>query len=236
MKKVKKKVVRKLKWKSLFKLLSIFIIIFIIIIYKQNISTKRIIIIGNTIYTDNEIISLSGYKYYPKLYSKTKSQIESDIKNELKGINKITVKRYIDGTLKLIIDEAKPLFYNRSNSSLVFSNKVEVDTLDLYGVPVLVNYVPKEQYDKLIDKMNGINRDIISLISEIEYSPWISGNTTIDDERFILRMNDQNNVYVNLININKLNEYINIYATLGDKKGTLYLDSSSDKISFSSYQ
>ena len=48
-------------------------------------------------------------------------------------------------------------------------------------------------------------------------------------------MSDGNHVYVNLINLSKLNNYIEIYASLEGKSGTLYLDSSSDKISFSEF-
>ena len=48
-------------------------------------------------------------------------------------------------------------------------------------------------------------------------------------------MNDGNTVYVNLIHLDKLNNYIEIFASLENKKGILYLDSSSDKISFSLY-
>ena len=58
----------------------------------------------------------------------------------------------------------------------------------------------------------------------------------IDETRFFLRMTDGNSVYVNLINLKKLNSYIEIYASLEGKSGILYLDSSSDRISFSLYE
>ena len=93
-----------------------------------------------------------------------------------------------------------------------------------------------DKLEKVIDiKLSDIDENVLTLISEIEYSPWTSNNVLIDEERFLLRMNDTNIVYTNLLHIDKLNKYIEIYATLEDKKGIIYLDSSSDKISFSSY-
>ena len=47
-------------------------------------------------------------------------------------------------------------------------------------------------------------------------------------------MKDGNTIYVNLINIEKLNKYQEIYSALTDK-GTLYLDSSSKNYVFKKY-
>ena len=131
--------------------------------------------------------------------------------------------------------EAKPLFYNRNNNKLVLANKKEIESENLYGVPTLINYVPDTYYIRFIEELGEIDTNVLSLISEIEYQPWTSNDVTIDDTRFFLRMSDGNHVYVNLINLSKLNNYIEIYASLEGKSGTLYLDSSSDKISFSEF-
>ena len=93
--------------------------------------------------------------------------------------------------------------------------------------------MPDELYEKLINSFNKLDKNIIELISEIIYDPWKNGDVIIDETRFFLQMNDGNHVYTNTIHLDKLNNYIDIYATLEGKKGTLYLDSSSDKISFS---
>ena len=74
--------------------------------------------------------------------------------------------------------------------------------------------------------MEGMNLDVLRLISEIEYQPWKSEDIIVDDTRFFLRMNDGNVIYVNLINWDKLDNYMTIYSTLGGSKGVLQLDSS----------
>ena len=116
----------------------------------------------------------------------------------------------------------------------MFGNIVTSAILD--GVPTLINYVPDTLYDRLVEELASIDKNVLTLISEIEYQPWQSNDVMIDDTRFFLRMTDGNSVYVNLINLQKLNTYIEIFASLEDKKGILYLDSSSDKISFSLYE
>ena len=58
------------------------------------------------------------------------------------------------------------------------------------------------------------------MISEIEYS-----KNTYDDKRFLLYMNDGNEVYITISRVDLLNKYIDIVKKLNNKKGILYLDS-----------
>ena len=63
------------------------------------------------------------------------------------------------------------------------------------------------------------------MINEIEYNPDIAGDIVIDNNRFLLSMNDTNLVYVNTLNMKRLNDYKKVMGTIGDARGTLYLDS-----------
>ncbi len=232
MKNKKKKIKRKIKWKSIIKILSIIIFVMIIYLGLKLIPTNHIVVKGNTYLSDNEIIDDSLYNNYPCLFCISNKEVkESLLKNPF--INNVKIKKSLFGEVTLEIDEARPLFYNRDKNRLILSNKKEVDTNNLRGVPILTNYVPDELYEKLINSFNKLDKNIIELISEIIYDPWKNGDVIIDETRFFLQMNDGNHVYTNTIHLDKLNNYIDIYATLEGKKGTLYLDSSSDKISFS---
>ena len=75
-------------------------------------------------------------------------------------------------------------------------------------------------YNKFIKKFSKVDSNIISLISEIEYS-----KTEFDSERFLLYMSDENLVYITVSKTELLNKYIDIVKTLEGKKGILYLDS-----------
>ena len=72
----------------------------------------------------------------------------------------------------------------------------------------------------MVKKFSDLEEEIIIKISEIEYSP-----TNFDTERFLLYMNDGNEVYITLNKTKELNKYTNIKKQTGEKKGILYLDS-----------
>ena len=230
----KKKVIkRKFKWKTFFKFCLFVGILFLFFTYLWNLKTQNIFIEGNTFVKDNDIITTSGFKDYPYLFRLKTKDIEKKVLT-IPYIKSVKIKKGILGSITFVITEDKPLFYNRNNDKVVLSSGREIEDT-LKGIPILINYVPDVYYTKLIQKLSDIDENVLTLISEIEYSPWTSNNVLIDEERFLLRMNDTNIVYTNLLHIDKLNKYIEIYATLEDKKGIIYLDSSSDKISFSSY-
>ena len=102
------------------------------------------------------------------------------------------------------------------------------------GFPTFVNYVPEKIYKKFIKAFAKTNDDTIKMISEIEYNPDKYNDVVLDDERFLLRMNDGNQIYINIVNIDKLNKYQSIYSGLKEK-GILYLDSSNDNYIFETY-
>ena len=231
----KKKVIKRVKWKVVGKIFFLLFCIGLIYVYFANLNMKNIIIKGNEYVSDNEIIMLAGIKDYPKLFQISSLKMNENIlKNDY--IDSVKIHKSITGTLTIEISEASSLFYNRNHNRLVLSNHKEIQSENLNGVPILVNYVPDSFNTRLIDELAGIHKDVLTLISEIEYQPWKSNDVVIDDTRFFLRMNDGNTVYVNLLHMEKLNNYIEIYATLEGKHGILYLDSASDKISFGEYK
>ena len=151
------------------------------------------------------------------------------MKEKLKALSyvyDVKITKSLRGRITIAIQEERPIFYNRTNEELVFQSGKKVVSQELQGVPILINYVPDEMYLRLISELKEIDDDILALISEMEYQPWKSNDIIVDDTRCFLRMNDGNVIYVNLINWQKLNNYMTIYSTLGDAKGVLQLDSS----------
>ena len=68
--------------------------------------------------------------------------------------------------------------------------------------------------------MANTDYEIVKRMSEIKYDP-----NEVDDERFLITMNDGNYVYLTLNKFNKINHYIEIIKEFNNKKGILYLDS-----------
>ena len=195
---------------------------------------KNISIKGNNLLTEEDVITDSKISYNDSIFKISTYKIEKNLeKNPL--IKKAKIERRLNGTIIINIEENKILFLNALTKKLVLSDEEEIDVNDKYiGYPVLVNYVPSEIYKELIKSLSKVDDSNYQMISEIEYSVDKYENTVIDDERFLLRMKDGNTIYVNLINIEKLNRYQEIYSALTDK-GTLYLDSSSKNYVFKKY-
>lgn len=233
---MKKKVIkRRLNRKIVTKAFFIMLLIGLFFLAKDLINTNHFVIKGNTVLKDYEIIKLAGYENYPKLFSKSNYEIKEQLlKSDF--IEDAKVSKNLFGEIRITITEAKPLFFDRVTNKLVLSNNKQIANKEIPGLPFLLTSVPENIYARLVTSFANINDDVRALVSEIIYDPWKSNDTIIDDTRFYLKMNDGNHVYINLINLNKLNNYIEIYATLEGKKGILYLDSSSDKISFSLFK
>lgn len=222
-KKVRKK--RKLRIRNFFLVCVLLLLFSLFGFYLYRLPIKNIIIIGTTYLTDQEIIETAGIKNYPAIFQTSSKKMSQNLQT-LDFVKSVKIHKNIFGRLTIEIEEEMPLFYNRNKEKLVFASGKEISSQQLHGVPVLINYVPNEIYERLLKEMKNTQIDVLKLVSEIEYQPWKSEDVIIDDTRFFLRMNDGNVVYVNLINFDKLNNYMTIYSTLGDAKGTLQLDSS----------
>lgn len=231
-----KKVKKKLNKKGLIVILLSLYLIVMIMYYIFTLPIKTIKIIGNKQVTDNEIIEIAGIKEYPTLIKANGYKLKKNIlKIEL--INDVKIKKSVLGNLTIEVVENDILFYNMISDSYVLSNGKEVKYENVMGVPTLINFTPNDIYNKFIEGLTKINLDIIKMISEIEYSPDISNDVTLDDSRFLLKMNDGNYVYINVVNIEKLNKYIDAIAAIeGEKKGVLYLDSNSSNNYFKTFK
>ena len=202
--------------------------------YFITLPVKSINIKGNSLLTDSQIISESKIDYNNSIFKLSTNKIKNNLlKNPL--VESVNISRNLKGTINIEIKESKILFYNVLTKKLVLSNGKEMDDTGRYvGFPFLVNYVPSNIYKTLIKSLAKIDDSNYKMISEIEYSVEKYNDKVVDEERFLLRMIDGNTIYVNLVNIEKLNKYQEIYAALQDK-GTLYLDSSSKNYVFKKY-
>ena len=232
-----KKVRRKLNKKALLVILLTLYLIIMAFYYFLTLPIKNIFIIGNNIVSDSEIITAAGIKENPAIFRLNSQKIIAKVES-LDFIESVKVNKSINGSITITVYESTPLFYNVLNNSIALSNEEEVTKkTDIIGLPTLVNYVPSDIYKKLIQNMRETDTDIIQLISEIEYSPDIKEDITINDSRFILRMKDGNHVYIDLVNFENLNKYKVIYSSL-DELGVLHLDgvySSNNTITFTSF-
>ena len=112
---------------------------------------------------------------------------------------------------------------------IYLSDKSYLNDLDVVGIPTMINSINEDLINKFIDGFKMVDSNIIYEVNEIYYDPsYDEEGEVIDENRFRLLMNDGNQVYVTASesdNLNRLNYYNEIYASINDKKGYLYLDS-----------
>ncbi len=202
-----------------------------VIYYLIKLPVKNVKVEGISILKESEIIEPLGLEDNLPFLKFNKSYVKDRLKdNPL--VDDFKIKKNLNGQVTIIINEAKILFYYNFDNKLVLSNgKTMDDSNDYLGYPTLVNYVPSDIYKGFINKFSKIDKDIIAMISEIEYDPDKFNDIIVDNERFLFTMNDGNKVYINVANLEKMNKYQNVVSKT-NQIGILYLDSSSNNFIF----
>ena len=223
----KKKKKLKLRLNVIFKILSFIAIVALSICYIKELKIKNIYITGNINIKDVTIIETLGIKDYPKIYNLNIKDLENKLKT-LPLVDHSNIKRNIFGKLTIEIEETKILFFYKYNNKYITANNKSIeDDISYIGVPSLINFTPDTIFDELVAGLNKIDYNIVTMIGEIEYTPYKSQEgQTIDNKLFTLTMNDGNIVKIDTVNIKNLNQYNTIYTSLkmNETKRIVYLD------------
>ena len=211
---------KKNKKKIILKILIIIIILGSLIFYFKNMKIKNIYVTGNNTLKDQEIIELAGINNYPNLFQISSRKIEKKIKlNPL--IDSVKVKKTFLGKITINIKEYNLLLKNEIDNTIYLDNGQKItNDINMIGLPTLTNEVDKDILNNFLKKLNTINKDILSKISEITYSP-----NEYDKDLFLFLMNDGNYVYITTTRLDNINKYENVLLELEGKKGIIYLDS-----------
>lgn len=205
---------RKLRFKRVLLLIIFFFAIYYAIYGLTFIKVNNVIIKGNSILSDQEVIEIAKIKHKPSFLLTSNLILEKRLlKNDY--IRKADVKKGLL-SIHITITERKVLFIY--NSDKITLDKVIKDKKVIYA-PRLINNVPDKKYSKFIKAMDTIDSNTLLKISEIYYDP-----NSIDDDRFLLYVNDGNKVYLTIEKFSKINNYNEIIKTIGSGNGTLYLD------------
>ena len=203
----------------------IFIVLVALIVFVINVfldaKIKNIIIKGNDIVTDQQIIDLAEIGDYPSFYKTTKRDLISKIEKS-PFIKEVTINREFYHIFIINVTEYQVLVKKESDGKLILENGEEVTTDQeiSYNVPKLTNEVPEDKYEDFLEAMLEINEETKQQISEITYLP-----NDYDKDRFLLYMDDGNSVYLTLTKFEQINYYNEILPQLDGRKGYLYLDS-----------
>lgn len=213
--KVKKK--RKLKVRKLFTVIFIFTLILLGLAFLTDVKINNIIVKGNNLYSDWEIIKMAKLDDYPSSLKTLSRNIEKNLEKD-NYINEVNIERPSLTKVVINVKENLPLFYYLPVDKTILTDKSE--TKDNFPVPTVINYIPDKVYSKFLKAISSVDYDIIKRISEIKYDP-----NEVDEGRFFLTMNDGNRVYLTLNKFTKIDNYLDIIKEFDNKKGILYLDS-----------
>lgn len=217
-----KKVIKRKKIKVFSVLLLVVILVCIYFLGKMVFSFKiqNIFITGTNYLSDKYIMSEAGIEDYPSYFKTFSFSLEKKLSNNA-FINSVDVKKSFLGVVNIDITESKVLFFREYDKKYVLDNGSEVDSLVYDYSPIrVINFIPDTIYERFVREFSSLNDEIIEKISEIKYDP-----SEYDNNRFLLYMCDGNYIYVNLAKFSSMNYYNEIYPTLDEKKGILYLDS-----------
>lgn len=217
-KKIKVKVKkRKLKVKRILICLLLLVLMALVVYYFSKLPIKNIYVIGNEILSDKEIIDISGLSDYPSFLIVNSSNVEKKIKENV-YVKEALVKKKFNNKIYIYVTEKK-ILCSYENKLILEDASIIENIYNINSYPILLSDVLSIK-DKFVTSFAMVQNEILLKISEIEYSP-----NDVDEERFVLMMNDGNLVYITLSKIEKINKYNSIYSTLDGKKGVIYLDS-----------
>lgn len=216
---MKKRVKKKFNFLRFIIFILVIVLIYFLVSILLNIKTKNIIILNNSYYSDEKIIETCHIEDYPKFILLNKNKLKKKLLS-LELIDDVNIYKKWGFILKIDVKEKKILYFIRSTETYKASDNNNYDIDNYINVPTLINYVPEETEKTFVNNFKNVDSKVISMISEIEYN-----KTSYDDNRFLLHMNDGNQVYVNSLKIDILNKYVSIIRKLEGKKGILHLDS-----------
>ncbi len=214
-----RRIKRKVSIKKIFTFLIVVTFFSLLFYFVLTFPIQNIYIENNSIVSDDEIIHLASLENYPSFLLTSSKEIQNKIlKNSY--IESVKIRKKFGNVITIYIKEYSVIAISL-NDELILANGEKIQNVyNIYDYPVLINDISDEKiYFNFSKKFGMVDREILRQVSEIEYTP-----TSVDDERFLLYMNDGNLVYVTLTKIDKLNRYNDIRDKIGDKTGTIYLD------------
>ena len=211
---------KKKKNKKILKKIGVILILLLIFYLIINIKIKNIYVKGNKLLTDQEIIELAGIENYPKLFSISSKKMINKIKlNPI--VNDVKIKKNIFGRVDIEIKEYNMILKDEVDNGIYLANGKKIITDDkVIGIPSLVNVVDEAILKDFLKKLDKVDKDILSKISEIGYTP-----NEYETDLFLLYINDGNYVYITTTRVLNMNKYNEVLKQLDGKKGILYLDS-----------
>ena len=126
---------------------------------------KNIIIKGNKLLSDEEIMKIAQIETYPEFFLTWNSQIKERLeKSPL--IENVSIKKDFHNTVKIKVKEQELLIKKEQTTKYVTAKNEEVEYKKNLRVPTLKNEVPEKKFKSLIINLKTVNKDILGQIAQ----------------------------------------------------------------------
>lgn len=158
-------------------LIVIFVITLLTLLYFQSPIShiNKITVVGNNLKSTDYYIKHSGLHKNDSLWEFNSSRVEKLLR-EQKIVKQVTVKRKWINDVTISVDEYKPvaLLKESEQYNLVLDNGTILNTAKVpsnFEMPILVGFEDKHTRIKMIQQLNKLNPELISLISQVNARP-----------------------------------------------------------------
>ena len=239
-----KKSKRKIKFIKWMILLIFLILMIALFMLSAVFNIKKIEVINNNKVSSEEIINLSTLTYGVNMFKISNKKIINGVKTNA-YIENVKVKRSINGTVTLDIEERKPTFMLKFANTYVYINNqgymLELSEKSL-EIPILAGYTTPNEEIKAGNRLNieDLNKldDVIKIIEASKNSPLANKITkinisdsndyklTVSSEKKTVRIGEMTNVNI------KLQMAGQVFKAEKGKKGEIYFQEDGKKAIF----
>lgn len=218
---------RKKANKRLIVLLLLFFILISCVVYFQSPLShiNKISIVGNQVYTDEQVMKLSSLSKKTNVWKIDKEDIQKKIE-KLTEVKSAAVKVKFPNNVTIQVEEWKRIAYimKEGTFSPILENGEIIDEdsgIVPVNSPVLIDFSEGEAMEEMIDGLNDVPVEVINSISEIHYTP-----KETDKFHITLFMNDGFEVSASLRSFaEKMSHYPSIVSQLDPNvKGIIDLE------------
>lgn len=225
--KLKQQRKKKANRRLIFLLLLFFLLIALVVYFQSPLSNiKKIEISGNNIYSNEEVIKVSGLSDNTNIWKVDKTEISKSLKN-LPQMKSADVKIKLPNTVILEVSEYKRMAYIMNEKSylpVLENGKIlkgqESEEIPA-NAPILFGFSEGEPLKAMIKDLENLPEEVQNSISEIHHTPKES-----DQYRITLYMNDGFEVIASLRSFSeKMAHYPSLIAQIdSNSKGIIDLE------------
>lgn len=217
---------RKANNRLIFLLVLFFILISCVVYFQSPLShVKKISIIGNEVYPEETLLSLSGLTEETNIWQIDEESIEKEIEG-LTEVKSATVKVEFPNNISITVEEWKRIAYVMKDANFwpMLENGIilneEMGSIPVNS-PILINFSEGEAMEEIIEGLKKMPNEVFNSISEIHHTP-----KEVDPFHITLFMNDGFEVSASIRSFSeKLAHYPAIVSQLDPNiKGIIYLE------------